>query len=285
MTRRLGSHVSIAGGFAQAVDRAVAVGCAAMQVFTKNANQWQGKPITDQAAQAFRDALQQSSIGPVIAHDSYLINLASPKPGLWEKSKKSLLDELKRCATLGIPELVMHPRAHLGGGEEAGLERVHQALRDVLDQSPPEVRLLIENTAGQGTCLGADFAHLAVLLRGFTGERLGVCFDTCHAHAAGYNLSTPHGYQACMAEFDRQVGLDRLRVFHLNDSLRECGSRVDRHTHIGFGDIGRNGFACLMQDRRFADRPMVLETPKDADGAMDRANLKLLRQLAGEEGE
>ncbi|PLX76883.1 MAG: deoxyribonuclease IV [Desulfuromonas sp.] len=283
MTRWLGSHVSIAGGFAQAVDRAVAVGCTTMQVFTKNANQWQGKPIDDKAARTFRDALQQSSIGPVVAHDSYLINLASPKAGLWEKSKKGLLDELNRCAALGIHELVMHPGAHLGCGEDAGLERVHQALREVLDQSPPEVRLLIENTAGQGTCLGADFAHLAVLLQGLSGERLGVCFDTCHAHAAGYNLSTPQGYYACMDEFETLVGLDRLRVFHLNDSLRECGSRVDRHTHIGQGDIGRNGFSCLMQDRRFDDRPMLLETPKDVDGEMDRANLKLLRQLAGEE--
>ncbi|MDT8440690.1 MAG: deoxyribonuclease IV [Desulfuromonadales bacterium] len=280
MSRWLGCHVSIAGGFDQAVQRAVALGCTAMQIFTKNASQWQASPIEPTAAEHFGRVWRESGLGPVIAHDSYLINLASPKPAVWEKSIAALVDELQRCAILGIDSLVMHPGAHVGSGEQAGLERVRQALTEVLAQAPPEVCLLIENTAGQGSCLGADFAHLACLLDGFDSQRLGVCFDTCHAHAAGYDLSTPAGYAATMAALETQIDLERIRAFHVNDCLRAVGSRVDRHTHIGQGTIGRAGFACLLQDGRFADRPMLLETPKGDADEMDRANLELLRELA-----
>lgn len=282
MTRLLGAHVSVAGGLDNAFARGLESHCTALQIFTKNANRWQGKPISNDDAIAFQQAWQKSGIGPVIAHNAYLINLASPKQDVWEKSKAALRDELLRCAQLGITGLVMHPGAHLGTGMETGVERIRKAFREILPETPPEVRLLLENTAGQGTYLGGDFAHLAALLEGFDENRFGVCFDTCHAHTAGYDLSTSESYSEVMAEFDRLVGLEQIKAFHLNDCLKPCGSHVDRHTHIGQGTIGRTGFACLMQDQRFSAIPMLLETPKGDDGEMDRVNLALLRELAGE---
>ncbi len=191
-------------------------------------------------------------------------------------------DELQRCARLGINDLVLHPGAHLDSGVETGLERIRQAFHEILPDAPSGVRLLLENTAGQGSYLGGDFAHLASLLEGFDENRFGICFDTCHAHTAGYDLSSEESYDNVMTEFDRLVGLDKIKAFHLNDCLKPCGSKVDRHAHIGQGTIGRTGFACLMQDQRFAEVPMVLETPKGNDGEMDRVNLQLLRELAGE---
>ena len=282
MTRLLGAHVSVAGGLDNAFARGLESHCTALQIFTKNANRWQGKPISNDDALAFQQAWQKSGIGPVIAHDAYLINLASPKQDVWEKSKAALRDEILRCAQLGITGLVMHPGAHLGTGVKTGVERIREAFREILPETPPEVRLLLENTAGQGTYLGGDFAHLAALLEGFDEDRFGVCFDTCHAHTAGYDLSTSESYTKVMGAFDRLVGLEQIKAFHLNDCLKPCGSCVDRHTHIGQGTIGRTGFACLMQDQRLAAIPMLLETPKGDGGEMDRINLALLRELAGE---
>lgn len=280
MTRLLGAHVSVAGGLERAFANGIESACTALQIFTKNANRWQARPIADEEASAFRQAWQESGIGPVVAHGAYLINLASPQADLWEKSQAALRDELRRCAQLGIGDLITHPGAHLETGVAAGLERIRVALTRILPDTPPQVRLLLENTAGQGSYLGGDFTHLATLLEGFDPARLGVCFDTCHAHAAGYDLATPEGYARTMAEFDRRVGLARIKVFHLNDCLKPCGSRVDRHAHIGRGTIGRGGFARLMQDQRFAASPMILETPKGDHNEMDRINLALLRQLA-----
>lgn len=281
MKRLLGAHVSISGGLDKAFARGLESGCTALQIFTKNANRWQGKPISPEEAAAFHQAWQGSGIGPVMAHDAYLVNLASPKGSVREKSKKALSDEFVRCAQLGIANLVVHPGAHLGDGVTKGLERIREALHTILENTPEKVHLLLENTAGQGSYLGGDFAHLATLLEGLdAGERVGVCFDTCHAHAAGYDLASAEGYARTMAEFDRVVGIDQIRAFHLNDSLKPCGSRVDRHAHIGQGTIGRVGFACLMQDQRFAERPMILETPKGEQGDMDQVNLALLRELA-----
>ena len=280
MKRLLSAHVSVAGGLDNAFARGVESGCTALQIFTKNANRWQVKPISDEDASAFRQAWQQSGIGPVMAHDAYLINLASPKDDVWEKSKVALRDELMRCAQLGVTDLVMHPGAHLGTGVETGLQRIRAAFRELLPDTPPEVRLLLENTAGQGSYLGSDFAHFATLLEGFDEKRFGICFDTCHAHAAGHDLSTVESYTHVMTEFDRLVGLEQIKAFHLNDSLKPCDSKVDRHAHIGQGTIGRTGFACLMRDQRFFQIPMVLETPKGEQGEMDLVNLTLLRELA-----
>ncbi len=280
MKRLLGAHVSVAGGLDNAFARGIESGCTALQIFTKNANRWQVKPISDEDASAFRQAWQQSGIGPVMAHDAYLINLASPKDDVWEKSKAALRDELMRCAQLGVTDLVMHPGAHLGTGIETGLQRIREAFRELLPDTPPEVRLLLENTAGQGSYLGGDFAHFATLLEGLDEKRFGICFDTCHAHAAGHDLSTAESYAHVMTEFDRLVGLEQIKAFHLNDSLKPCDSKVDRHAHIGQGTIGRTGFACLMQDQRFFQIPMVLETPKGEQDEMDLVNLALLRELA-----
>ncbi|HEY7745437.1 MAG TPA: deoxyribonuclease IV [Desulfuromonadales bacterium] len=278
----IGAHMSIAGGLHLAIARGVETGCAAIQVFTKNASQWRGKAISPAEAEAFRQAWQESSIGPVIAHDSYLINLAAPDEAMWRKSIAAFVDEMERCAVLGIPELVMHPGAHLGAGEEVGLQRLAAAFREIFAAAPAGVTVLLENTAGQGTCLGSRFEHLAAVIEQVPEGRFGVCLDTCHAYAAGYDLATAAGYAAVISEFDRVIGLERLRAFHVNDCKKGLGCRVDRHEHIGQGSIGEAGFAALMQDSRFAGIPKILETPKGDDGELDRMNLALLRRLAGE---
>jgi deoxyribonuclease-4 len=278
----IGAHMSIAGGLHLAFARGEETGCAAIQVFTKNASQWRGKSISPAEADAFRQAWQESSIGPVIAHDSYLINLAAPDEAMWRKSIAAFVDEMERCAALGIPELVMHPGAHLGAGEEAGLQRLAATFREIFAAAPAGVSVLLENTAGQGTCLGYRFEHLAAVIEQVPEGRFGVCFDTCHAWAAGYDLATAAGYAEVISEFDRVIGLARLRAFHVNDCKKGLGCRVDRHEHIGQGNIGEAGFAALMQDPRFAGIPKILETPKGEDAELDRMNLALLRRLSGE---
>ncbi len=277
----LGAHMSIAGGMGLAFARGEAVGCTAIQVFTKNASQWRAKPISDETAEAFRAAWRASPIGPVIAHDSYLINLAAPDDEKWQKAKSAFLDEMRRCSQLGIGDLVMHPGAHLGQGEAAGLQRIAAALRDIFTEAPNDVRVLLENTASQGTYLGGRFEHLAEIIERVPTGRFGVCFDTCHAFAAGHDLSTADGYQGVMAEFERLVGKEAIRAFHLNDSKKGLHSRVDRHEQIGQGAIGKEGFAALMQDSRFAAIPKILETPKGDNDEYDCINLTLLRELAG----
>jgi deoxyribonuclease-4 len=274
--------MSVAGGLDTAFARALAVGASAVQIFTKNANRWSAPPITAAEIKAFRNAWQSSGIGPVMVHDAYLINLAAPDNDNWARSKAAMSEELQRCAALGIPFLIAHPGAHVGAGVDAGIARIRAALTEIFAGSDPAVRLLLENTAGQGSYLGHEFGHLARLMEGF-GERVGICFDSCHAHAAGYDLATAEGYARTMAEFEREIGFNWLQAFHLNDCQKPCGCRVDRHAHIGEGTIGVAGFARLVQDQRFIRLPMILETPKGDDGAsMDRVNLALLRRLAGE---
>lgn len=278
----LGAHMSIAGGVEKAFARGEEAGCTAMQIFTKNASQWRAKPLSPKEIEAFAAAWKQSPIGPVVAHDSYLINLAAPAEDAWEKAIAAFLDEMARCAALGIPEMVMHPGAHTGSGEEAGLRRIGEAFRRIFSEGPVSVRVLLENTAGQGTYLGGRFEHLAQIMDAVPQGRFGLCFDTCHAFAAGYDLSGAEGYGQVMAEVERLLGLDSIRLFHLNDAKKGLGSRVDRHEHIGQGQIGEEGFRLLMQDGRFAAVPKILETPKGDDGSGDRQNLALLRRLAGE---
>ena len=280
MKRPFGAHMSVSGGLDLAFPRANAVGATAVQIFSKNANRWSAPPLTVAEIAAFRSAWQASGIGPVMVHDAYLINLAAPDPDNWAKSKAAMSEELQRCADLGISFLIAHPGAHLGAGVDAGIARIRTALSEIFTTSDPAVCLLLENTAGQGSYLGHEFSHLARLMEGF-GERVGICFDTCHAHAAGYDLASAEGYERTIAEFDRFIGCRWLRAFHLNDCLKPCGCRVDRHTHIGAGTIGVAGFTRLLQDVRFVHLPMILETPKGDDGeTMDRVNLALLRQLA-----
>ncbi|MBW6512961.1 MAG: deoxyribonuclease IV [Desulfuromonadaceae bacterium] len=277
----LGAHMSISGGLHNAFAHAAAAGCSALQIFTKNANRWAGKAISDQDAAQFKAAWKASEVGPVVAHDSYLINLAAPDDAKWEQAKAAFSDELERCQLLGVPALVMHPGAHLESGVATGIERVCAAFREIFANAPP-VTVLLETTAGQGSYLGARFEELAAIIAGVPGGNFGICFDTCHVFAAGYDISTAAGYAATLTEFDRIVGCDKIAAFHLNDSQKGCGSRVDRHAHIGAGAIGLEGFRALMRDERFARIPKILETPKGDDGEMDVKNLALLRELAGE---
>lgn len=278
----LGVHVSIAGGFDKAVARGTALGCTAIQIFTKNASQWRGKVITAAEAEAFKIARAGSAIASVIAHDSYLINLAAPPGENRDKSIAAFVDEMERCDTLGVPYLVMHPGAHLGDGVALGLERISAAFTEIFKEAPASVTVLLENTAGQGTCLGSRFEELAEIIERTPSGRFGVCFDTCHAFAAGYDIADVRGYDAVMADFERILGKEQLRAFHLNDSRKALASHVDRHEGIGNGTLGLEAFRLIMTDRRFATIPKILETPKGEDKISgDVANLVILRQLAG----
>ena len=277
----IGAHVSIAGGIEQAFSRGELIGCSAIQIFTRNASRWQAKPLSTEAIAAFRCAHKSSSIRYVAAHDSYLINLASPDEKLRKKSIDAFVDELVRCEQLGIGDLVMHPGAHMGTGAAAGLQAVAASFRSIFAAAPSNVRVLLENTAGQGTSLGARFEDLAEICSLVGPERFAVCFDTCHAFAAGYDLRSAQRYHEVMTDFDRLLGCDRLALFHLNDCKKPLGSRVDRHEHVAKGEIGRAGFAALMSDPRFAATPKILETPGGPEHCYDLENLALLRQLAG----
>ena len=279
-----GAHFSVAGGPLKAVAACVAHRADTVQIFTKNASQWAGKPIAAADAAAFKAAVAAANVRFPTAHDSYLINLASPDDALFEKSIAAFADEVTRADQLGLSYLVTHPGAHVGSGEVAGLARVVAGFDEAMKRVPGSaVTVLLETTAGQGSCLGADFAHLAAILAGVADpDRFGVCLDTCHVFAAGYDLRTLAGYAATFAAFDSVVGLGQLKLFHVNDSAKPLGSRVDRHAGIGLGEIGPEAFRLLVTDPRFADLPMILETPKeDADGAeMDGVNLGVLRAFA-----
>jgi len=279
--------MSIAGGLGRAIERGEAAGCETIQIFTKSANQWRARHLGDDEIAAFTHAAASSPLSPIVAHGSYLINLASPVPELLERSRTAFLAEMLRAEALGIPLLVIHPGAHTGSGEASGLDTVAASLNRVHRDAPGlGLRVLLETTAGQGTCLGARFNELAQIIdRVDEPERLGICLDTCHVHAAGYNLITPEGYEATLCELDRTAGLDRLAVIHLNDSKTGLGSRVDRHEHIGHGTLGLEPFQRLLHDPRLEQVPMILETPKGPGGRggtdleADRDNLAVLRGL------
>lgn len=277
----LGSHMSISGGLYKAFDRIMAVDGTALQIFTRNQRQWKIPPLSDEDVELFRSAWEKWGDYPVAAHDSYLINLASPKDEGREKSVAAFTEELRRCETLGIKWLVTHPGSHLGTGVEAGIGRYVAELDRCIEASgTDQVTVLLETTAGQGTNLGSRFEELASMIDASShDDRLGVCFDTCHAFAAGYDLRTEEAYENTFAEFDRIVGVERIRFFHLNDAKIELGSKKDRHEHIGQGSIGIDGFACLMNDARFAHIGKSLETDKDESLEDDRRNLAVLRGL------
>jgi deoxyribonuclease-4 len=258
------------------------VGCDTIQVFTKSNRQWREKPLTEGEVKAFRANLRGTRIGPVIAHACYLVNLAAPSAALWKKSIAAFRIELERAESLGIPYLVTHPGSHAGAGEPGGIGRVAEAL-NVLHAAFPEdrVQVLLETTAGQGSSLGYRFEQLAgILARVDRPDRLGICLDTCHVFAAGYDLRSAGGYRRMWREFDGCLGLARLKVIHLNDSIQPLGSRVDRHEHIGEGRLGLAPFRRLINDPALRRVPMILETPKGHDPvAADRRNLARLRRL------
>lgn len=278
----LGAHMSVAGGLHHAFAHIRKVGGEALQIFTRNQRQWRTAPVGKAEAAEFAAAWEAAGKMPVAAHDSYLINLAGPKPEIEAKSIQALIDELARCQALGIEWLIMHPGSHLGAGEAAGIAKCSRNLDTVLAEAGADnrVTILLENTAGQGTNLGRSFSELAgIIAASRHPERFGVCFDTCHAFAAGYDLRTPAAYKKTFAEFDRLIGLERLRFFHLNDAIKGLGSRVDRHTHIGKGEIGLEAFRLLLNDPRFRHHPMILETEKSEDLHEDMENLAVLRGL------
>ena len=282
--RRFGAHVSVSGGLHTAFERAVAAGCDVIQVFVKNQRQWRARPLGEVEIEAWQQARRQAGIETVFAHDTYLINLAAPGDTIWSQSLTAFHDELLRCEQLGIVGLVAHPGAHMGAGEAAGIRRIAKALDLVHKQTEGfRVKTLLEITAGQGTSIGHRFEHIAAIIDLVQHpERIGVCFDTCHAFAAGYELRTAEGYAQTMETFARVIGLERIRCFHINDSLKPLGSRVDRHAAIGKGCLGRAAFRHIINDSRFFGLPMLIETPKGVDERgrdLDRLNISTLRRL------
>ena len=278
---KIGAHESIAGGMEKAVERAVADGCEALQVFNKSSSQWKAKTLSGEEVEIFRRDLAAAKL-PVISHASYLINLAGPDKKLHRKSVAAFADELERCDRLGIPYLVIHPGSHKGEGEAEGLERAAAALDSIYDSRPAlGTDVLLENTAGMGNCVGNTFEQLATIIGAMKhSRRVGVCFDTCHAFAAGYDMRTRAGYEDTWARFDATIGLARLKAFHLNDSKKDLNCRVDRHEWIGDGFIGKETFRFLVNDTRFADVPAVLETPPLESGEMSfKLNLRRLKKM------
>lgn len=294
-TLLLGAHLSVAGGHYRAIEEGLALGCTAIQVFTKNQVRWSAKPLTASDVDIFREASRRAlppagglappGIRLVCGHGSYLYNFASPSRPLIDRSIAGLLDELRRCDQLGIPFLVVHPGSHMGAGEQTGLRAVTESLASVLERYGGRAAVCLESTAGQGTGLGYRFEQLGSVIRDLADPRIGACVDSCHIFAAGYDIRTRGGYRATIGSFMREVGLGRLKVIHLNDSLGGVGSRVDRHAHIGRGAIGKDAFRFFMRDRRLRGVAKIIETPKKLDGRdMDRVNLALLRKLAGPDG-
>ncbi len=273
--------MSIAGGLPNAIERGMDLGCDALQIFVKNASQWRGRSLGEEEAAAFREAHGASPIGPLVAHSSYLINLAAVDPAILAKSRAALGDELDRCARLGVAGLVVHPGAHLGAGEEAGIAAIAASLDAVFAERPDcPAKVLLENTAGQGTVLGYANAQLAAIATASGAARhLGFCLDTCHAFAAGYAVHEPAGYDEWTAEVGELLGWERVAAFHLNDSKQPFASRKDRHENVGQGAIGPDLFARLLHDERAAGRPMVVETPMGDDEGGHRRDLELLRSL------
>jgi len=287
---RIGAHMSVAGGVSKAVDRAVVHGCEALQIFTKNANQWRGKPLDPAEVRLFRERIDQTGITPVVSHASYLINLATTFPLLREQSIAAFVDEIDRAEALGLLGVVIHPGTCTAGPDNDALRLIAEAIRAAFKARPRgRTMVLLEHTAGQGRTLGHRFEHLAAVIRHLRGStRVGVCLDTCHLVAAGYDITTEAGYRDTFEQFDRIVGIERLRAFHANDSKRPCGSRVDRHEHIGQGCLGLEPFRRLLHDARFEGLPLLIETEKthgaEKKGAivadpLDVRNLETLRRL------
>ncbi|MEY4613896.1 MAG: Endonuclease 4 [Planctomycetota bacterium] len=279
----LGAHMSVAGGIYKAAEESEAHLCQTVQVFTKNASQWKGKPLSQEDIDNFRRAARKANLKHNLSHNSYLINLASPDDGMFAKSIEAFVDEMQRAEQLELDYLVAHPGSHLKTGEEAGISRIAHGLDEIHRRCPDfKVMILLEITAGQGTNLGCKFEHMAGILKlAKHAEKLGVCFDTCHAFAAGYPLFPKADYDATWQEFDTLIGIKKLKAFHLNDSKKGLGSRVDRHEHIGKGALGLEPFRLILNDPRFASLPMVLETPKEEgdNHDMDGVNLTVLRNL------
>ena len=278
---KFGAHMSTSGGVWKALERGASIGCQGVQLFVKNNMQWFGKPFAPPVLAEYQQQVALQKIPCVFGHTGYLINLASPPGPNRANSIESLVQEIELATSLNIPFLVMHPGAHMGAGEKTGLKRCIAGLNEAFARTPDSpVRIALENTAGQGTCLGYAIGHLATIYAGVKSRaRLGVCLDTAHFFAAGYDLRTEKGWRSAIDEVADSVGLEEVLAFHLNDSKTELGSRVDRHEHIGKGRIGRKGFKAIVNDARFRHLPGCLETPKSEDLREDLENLAVLRAL------
>lgn len=281
MNQLMGAHTSTAGGVSKAIDRAEKLGFSAIQIFSKNNNRWDAKPLEEKEITDFREGLANSGIKFVVTHDSYLINLCAIDKELLEKSRNAFVHELDRCNQLGIKHLNFHPGAHGGQGEDEGLKIIAESLNIAHDKTPNcDVTSMLELTAGQGKALGYKFEHMAKIIEMVEQkERMTVCIDTAHIFAAGYDIKSEKGYERTMKDFDDIIGLDRLQCYHINDSKKDLGTRVDRHEHIGKGFIGLEGFTNLMNDKNVAHVPKILETPKGKEQLEDLENLKVLRSL------
>ncbi|MBN2184841.1 MAG: deoxyribonuclease IV [Candidatus Krumholzibacteriota bacterium] len=277
----LGAHMSISGGIHLSLERGKSIGCNAVQLFVKSSNQWKAKALEDEDIRLFRENSKEFKPGHIMTHTSYLINIASPEEELLKKSRAALQVEIERSEALGIPWVVLHPGSHRGSGEEAGIKSIAESLNQIFQNTKGyKSAVLLENTSGQGNTLGSSFEQLASMMGLIKDKsRIGVCFDTCHAFAAGYDLSTKSKYDSVFRSFDEMIGLGNLRAFHLNDSVGTLGSHKDRHAGIGRGEIGIEPFRFLVNDKRFKNIPMILETPKGPDLKEDVENLAILRGL------
>lgn len=277
----LGAHTSIAGGVDKAVERAAKIGCTTFQLFTKNSNQWNAKPLSEQVVQNYKRLVKDKNLKPIIAHDSYLINLCAKDKTILKKSREAFIDELIRCEVLGIDYLNFHPGSHMGMGEGDGIKLIAESINIAHEKTKGfRVKSMIETTAGQGTSIGYKFEQIKKIIDLVEDKkRLAVCVDTCHIFAAGYDIRTEKGYLKTFEEFDEIIGLKYLKAFHINDSKKGLGERIDRHEHIGKGKIGLRGFRFLMNDERFLSIPKILETPKGEDMKEDVINMRKLKSL------
>lgn len=282
-----GAHESIAGGVDKAIERAQRATCDTIQIFNKSNNQWRAAELKPEVVENYFKLQEETGISVATSHSSYLINIASPDKALRKKSLDALKVEMDRCNLLKIPSLVMHPGSHVGSGEELGLATITEQINVLFDElKDNQCTLLLETTAGQGSNLGHTFEQLATIIEGVEdSDHIGVCLDTCHVFAAGYPIHETKGFKKTIRDFNQIIGLDRLKIVHVNDSKKPFGSRRDRHEHLGKGCIGEEAFRCLVNDRRLKKIPMILETPKGDDLQEDRENLAYLRGLVGKKAE
>ena len=278
----IGAHMSVAGGLDKAFERADALGCESMQIFTRSQRQWQARPVSLQEAEGFYRAWERSNVKAVVSHASYLINIASPDAAVRAKSAAALREEVERCRHLNIDDIVLHPGFAMDAGIDAATANIAETLLRLFDATQEyKTRILLETMAGQGTCVGGDLAHFTEILdKANWHPRIGLCIDTCHVFAAGYDLRSSDAYERLVAAADKHVGLSRVRCWHLNDSKAARGTHLDRHAHLGEGEIGLHPFALLMNDERFEETPTILETPKEGVG--DEGNLSFLRKVRGQ---